>query len=381
MNAMRRDARNCSPDQRAASALAAPRRIAIVRALQLGDLLVAVPTLRALRARYPQAEITLIGLPWAASFAQRFARYLDRFVAFPGWPGIAEAPYDAARDATRLNRFLAQQRAYGYDLVIQLHGSGGASNPFALALGGRATVGYAHGQPQEGMTLSAPYPDGEREILRLLGLARLLGCAAEDVADTRLEFPLTAADHAEAQALLTPIACAGADGAPLIGVHAGARASARRWPAAAFAEVADALAERYDARIMLTGAPDEAPVVAEVARRMRAPALDLAGRTTLGGLAALLTRLDLFISNDTGPAHLAQAVDAPSVTIFGPADPQRWAPLDAARHPIVRAPVACSPCGYTECPIDHRCLRRVTPAMTLAAARQCLAKQRKGALA
>lgn len=339
-------------------------RIAVVRALQLGDLLVAVPALRALRARFPQAEVTLIGLPWAASFAQRFARYVDRFVEFPGWPGIAEAPYDAAR--TR--RFLDEQQAYGYDLVIQLHGSGGASNPFALALGGRMTVGYAQGVAPDELTDAVPYPDDQREVVRALGLMRLLGCAARD---TRLEFPLVAADHAEAQALLEPLA---ARGAPLIGIHAGARASARRWPVESFAAVADVLACDHGAQIILTGAADEVEIVAAVAQTMRAPALNFAGKTSLGGLAALLTRLDLFIGNDTGTAHVAQAVGAPSVTIFGPADPQRWAPLDTERHMIVRRPVACSPCGYCDCPIDHRCLRLISPAMVLAAARRCLAK-------
>ena len=102
--------------------------------------------------------------------------------------------------------------------------------------------------------------------------------------------------------------------------------------------------------------------------------LNVAGKTSLGGLAALIARLDLFISNDTGPAHLAEAVGTPSVTLFGPADPRRWAPLNAARHPIIRVPVACSPCSYWECPIDHRCLRRITPDMALSVAEHLIAE-------
>src|SRR3954451_11977568 len=88
------------------------KKIAVFRALYLGDLLLAIPALRALRAGFPGAEITLIGLPWAASFAQRFERYVDRFVEFPGYPGIDEVVVEPERSA----RFLAEQRAYGYDL-------------------------------------------------------------------------------------------------------------------------------------------------------------------------------------------------------------------------------------------------------------------------
>src|SRR6185437_447554 len=86
-------------------------RIAILRALQLGDLLVAVPALRAIRKAYPGAEITLIGLPWAAGFAQRFRHYIDRFVTFSGYPGLQEME----TTPERTERFLAEQRAYGYD--------------------------------------------------------------------------------------------------------------------------------------------------------------------------------------------------------------------------------------------------------------------------
>jgi ADP-heptose:LPS heptosyltransferase len=101
---------------------------------------------------------------------------------------------------------------------------------------------------------------------------------------------------------------------------------------------------------------------------MRHQPLDLAGKTSLGGLAALIARMRLFIGNDSGPAHLAEAVGTPSVTLFGPTDPRRWAPLDQRAHPIVREPVGCSPCAYSDCPIDHRCLRRITPDEVIARA-------------
>src|SRR2546423_15716073 len=90
------------------------KKIAVFRALYLGDLLVAVPALRALRARFPEAEITLLCLPWAQAFVQRFQQYLDRLVIFPGYPGLREdggSPDDIAR-------FIAEQRAYSYDLLI-----------------------------------------------------------------------------------------------------------------------------------------------------------------------------------------------------------------------------------------------------------------------
>jgi ADP-heptose:LPS heptosyltransferase len=406
------------------------RRIAVVRALQLGDMLVAVPALRALRAGYPDAEITLIGLPWAASFAARLDRYVNIFLPFPGWPGIDEVPYDKART----EQFIAEARAHDYDLVIQMHGSGGQSNPFALALGARVTAGYydgphphpmriglsalrsrqpnrlsrarergamgkgscspsptvresrlgdkgirlpspAHGRGVGGEGVlwpAAPYPHDQPEVLHNLGLTTLLGCPDRDAA---LEFPLLSEDHAEADALLEPLF---GDDRPLIGIHAGARPPARRWPPARFAAVADNLARRHDAHIILIGGPGEEETVAAVAERMSARALNLAGRTSLGGLAALLARLSLFIGNDSGPAHLAEAAGAPTVRLFGPADVDRWAPRDRTRHVVVRHPVACSPCGYWECPIDHRCLRRIDPADVTRAADGLLTPTKRG---
>ena len=148
---------------------------------------------------------------------------------------------------------------------------------------------------------------------------------------------------------------------PWIGLHAGARSPARRWPAEYFASVADDFPQRFDAQVILTGSLDEETIVRSVAERMTTQPINLAGKTSLGGLAALISELDLFVSNDTGTAHIANAVDTPSITIFSPADYRRWAPLDRVRHPIVQHSVECSPCGYWQCPIDHRCLRWVSP--------------------
>jgi ADP-heptose:LPS heptosyltransferase len=337
-------------------------KIAILRALYLGDMLLAIPALRAIRSGYPGAEITLISLPWAEALAARLGGYVDRFLPFPGYPGLEEQLYEKER----AEAFIAEQRAYRYDLVIQMHGKGGTSNPFALALGGGATAGYYEGEPPPGLSVGAPYPDHLPEVLRNLRLARLVGCPETDPA---LEFPLTVADRREAVTLLAGLR---PGGRPLIALHPGSKRPTRRWPPARFAAAADLLVAHLGARIILTGALDERALAAEVERRMETEALNLAGRTTLGGLAAVMQAADLVIANDTGPAHLAEAVGTPLITIFGPGDHLRWAPLDARRFPTIRHPVPCSPCEFWDCPIDHRCLTGIEPAEVVAVAEQLL---------
>jgi ADP-heptose:LPS heptosyltransferase len=206
-------------------------------------------------------------------------------------------------------------------------------------------------------------------LVRNLRLVGLLGCPT---GDRRLEFPLSTKDRAEAADLLRPVR---RERGPLVGLHTGARAPSRRWPPEYFAAVACYLAQRWAAQVVLTGGRDDAEQARAVARHLSTPLLDLVGQTSLGGLGAVIDACDLFISNDTGPAHVAVAVDTPSVTIFGPVDPVRWAPLDRARHPIARHPVACSPCGHAICPIDHRCLRGLRPATVIALADSLLQRE------
>jgi ADP-heptose:LPS heptosyltransferase len=272
-----------------------------------------------------------------------------------------------AYESAHTERFLAEQRAHGYDVAIQMHGSGQASNPFVLALGARVTAGYYIGERPAGLTVGAPWPREAHEIPRVLGLARLLGCPDRG---THLELPLLTEDRSEAHTLLHGRLRLDR---PWVGLHPGAAAPARRWPAERYAAVGDALARRYGARIALTGGSGEEDVAAAVEARLAAPCVNLAGRTSVGGLAAVIAALDLFICNDTGPAHVAAAVDTPSITIFGPGDPRGWAPLDGARHPSVRHPVPCSPCLLRECPIDLRCLNGIAPERVLAVAGELLA--------
>ena len=174
--------------------LLSPKRVAVLRALNLGDMLLAVPALRALRGAYPRAEITLIGLAWAEDFARRYGAYVNRFLEFPGFPGIAEVPYDVKRTQC----FLREQTDYGYDLAIQLHGDGRTSSSFVRKLHAHLTLGPSS-PAGDLFDIRTRYREEDPEIMRALAVVKLLSTA---VADTHLEFPLRAADLAEVDAVL-----------------------------------------------------------------------------------------------------------------------------------------------------------------------------------
>lgn len=320
------------------------RKIAVFRAIFLGDLLCATPALGALRSRFPDAEISLIGLPWAADLVRRLPS-LDRLEAFPGYPGLPEVPYDAGRTEA----FFARTRAYGYDLAIQLHGSGGIGNGFVRDLGAAATLGYRLDPNDDRVTLGLPWDPDEHEAARWLRLVGVVGATTDTV---RYDFPIADDEIATATTLLAPMAGHG----PLIGLHVGAKEEARRWPVASFATLADRLWREHGARIVLTGGDPERDLTAAVASASHGPSLDLAGKTDLGVFAAVIAGLDLLVTNDTGASHLAAASGIPSVVLFGPSRPYQWAPPDHDRHTVVDA-VALATLAGTD----------ITPAEALAA--------------
>jgi ADP-heptose:LPS heptosyltransferase len=316
------------------------RRIAVFQALNLGDFLCATPALRSLRRRFPEAEITLIGRPWAEELVHRLPS-VDRFLPFPGWPGIAESPLGDA---------IAPDWP-AFDLAIQMHGAGEVSNGFLASLGARQTLGYGS-EGETRLTTALVWREEEAEPLRWLRLVAALGA---EPGEPLPDFPVTDAESNRAMTLL-PL-----DGRPWVGLHAGARDEARRWPATAFSRLGDRLAEQYGARIVLTGAAEERPLADDVRGAMRATALDLVGATTLGELAAIVSRLDLLICNDTGISHMAAATRTPSVVLFGPTRPQRWAPRHA-RHLALDATLAPG------APEDGAAALRALPVALVAAA-------------
>ena len=335
--------------------------IAVFRALMLGDLLCAVPALRALRNAYRQSHITLVGLPWASVFVERFSGLVDDLLVFPGAVGF---PEQAERD-DGLPAFHAQACARRFDLALQMHGSGGPANDIVEAMGARLNAGFRQPHERARNGTYVDWPDTLAEPLRYLQLVGALGIPA---ADASLAFPLRGDDEAEAARLLRAFAV---DPARAVVLHPGAQWASRRWPLDRFAQVADAVSE-MGMKVMITGSAGEVPLANAVRNRMRHPAISLAGRTSLGALAALVARVPLVICNDTGISHVAAAVRTPSVVIASGSDTRRWAPLDRERHLVLAHDVACRPCSYAVCPIGHECALGIDVARVVQAVRQKL---------
>jgi ADP-heptose:LPS heptosyltransferase len=307
-------------------------RIAVLRATALGDFVFCVPALAALRASYPEAEIVLLALPWHREFLEGRPGPVDRVVVVPPSRGIRGDEH-ADEDPLELDRFFARMRQERFDLALQMHGGGRFSNPFVARLGGRVTAGCrAPDAPAPQRFI--PYVLLQPEILRWLEVAGLVGARAVTLEPS---IAVTPDDRAEAQPYV--------DGGAFAVLHPGATSLRRRWSAARFAEIGDALAAE-GLRIVITGTEPERDVVATVRERMRAPSEDACATLSLGGLCGLLASASVVISNDTGPLHLANAVGTPTVGVFWIGNLVTAAPLNRNRHrPLPSFRVHCAVCG------------------------------------
>ena len=307
----------------------------------LGDLLCAVPALRGLRAARPEARITLIGRSSSRWFARRYSSLVDDWLGCDWCPGLVES----TQDLEALDAFLESARQRSFDLAIQMHGDGRATNAFTAALGASRWGGLSRVFTPGGSTVLVD--DAAHEAERCVEAVRAVEI---DITPGPGGFALEPSDR-------TPAAVG--DG-PVAVVHAGASRPDRRWPAECFAAVAALLADRVGC-VALTGSRYELPVTALVRDRLdgaaRQRVVDLAGQTPLGALAALLARSSVVVANDTGVAHLAAAVGAPTVTVFGGSDRRRWEPrgprtvgvgVDGAWPSVADVVAACdtalSPC-------------------------------------
>jgi heptosyltransferase-2 len=205
---------------------------------------------------------------------------------------------------------------------------------------------------------------GQNQLYYYRAMLAAVGLDVQAPADTALHCPPEWA--ARAAALLD-------EARPWIAIAPGAQfGSAKQWLPERFAAVAQRAASEMDAGVAIVGTAAERPLAERIGSLLDVPVADLCGRTTLPDLAGVLAQVRLLLSNDSGAMHVAAALGTPVVAVFGPTDWRETAPVGDA-HRLVREPVHCSPCLLRECPIDHRCMRRVTVERVLEETRALLA--------
>jgi ADP-heptose:LPS heptosyltransferase len=342
-------------------------RIAVLRGGGLGDLMFALPAVAALKAAYPEASITLLGAPVHAELLSQTLGPVDETVVLPFSEGIRPGPEDDGE----LEEFFAAMRARNFDLAVQVHGGGRYSNPFLLRLGARHTVGTrtADAVPLE---RTVPYLYYQHEPLRALEVAGFAGAPPRELEarlqalpELRREIEHQSPPHNNLRPYYSPEPDNGQHDRRVLVIHPGATDPRRRWPAERFGAVARKAADD-GFRVFVVGDHSEKElaesVVAYAVEHSRSgrphpvqagasneghPAIEsLAGKLSLGELAALLSDCSLMVANDSGPRHIAQALGTPTVGIYWVGNAINAAPLGRSLHRIhLGWETNCEVCG------------------------------------
>jgi len=338
----------------------------------------ATPALRAIRGLYPRAHISFLlrryvkpiyaGMPWA-----------DKLITYRTGRTRAKAGKGQFFDLA------ARLRKRRFDLAILLPNSFKSALVCKMA-GIDRIVGYERDGrgflltdkllpvKEKGKFVPSPI------VKYYLGVAHYLGSGERDL---KLELFVTDTEKRDAESVLSRAGLeraisrpAGCGLAPLILLNPGAQyGAAKCWLPEYFAQLADRLIDELGATVMLSAAPRERPIVEAIARQMKHAAVDLSrAGIDLGSLKEITRRCDLLITNDTGPRHIAAAFDVPVVTIFGPTHPE-WTEIYFAKERKVAVKVFCGPCQKKTCPLDHRCMTRLTPAMVFDTASELLPRR------
>jgi heptosyltransferase-2 len=323
----------------------APARLVVRAPNWLGDIVMALPAIGMIRAGFPEAELTVAVPPaFAPVFDQQTGAGLVEVIE-PGAIG-----------------------AGGFDTIILLTNSFGSAWA-ARRAGVAERWGYAAAGRRLLLTRAVRRPRGRvHQVEYYRTLARELGMPEGD------EVPRLVPDHRTLELAAAVIESERLGESPLVGVAPGAAyGHAKRWPPAYVAEVIESLATRAAVTCVLFGAASDRDAGREIesalGRRTLAPGhmVNLIGRTDLRRLVGLLTRCAAFVTNDSGAMHLAAALGTPVVALFGPTDERVTAPRGPAVADVLTEDVFCRPCMLRDCPIDHRCMKRIPPARVLEA--------------
>ncbi|MDQ3688294.1 MAG: lipopolysaccharide heptosyltransferase II [Acidobacteriota bacterium] len=347
-------------------------RVVVRGANWVGDAVMTVPALRELRRVLPGAHIALATRAWAVGIFDE-ADFLDEVMILDG----------ERRGLRGRIAEIRQWRRQHFDLAILF------PNAFAPALIAWAArvprrIGYSTERRAALLTHALPIPQwrGERhEVFYYLNIIaeieRLMGGesspapmtrAGVDLPAPRLDLEISFERRRAAREML--LRHGFMFDRPLVALCPGSTNSrAKRWPPERFAALADQLIDDAGATVMLIGSREEMDVTAEVVGQMTRRPIVLTGKTSLAETIAVLSHADLLVTNDTGPAHIAAALNLPALVIFGPTDPTTTRPFSESAE-VIRRPPECAPCMLRDCPIDHRCMTAITPTEVFARARR-----------
>jgi ADP-heptose:LPS heptosyltransferase len=330
-----------------------PRRILLLRLERIGDLLMTLPAIGDVVRAAPGAQIDLVVGSWNAELARSVRGVTHVHTLDPAW--LARGHAGASLPA--LLRAAARWRQHRYDVAINLEPDV-RSNLLLAVAGARWSAGYRSAGGGAALDQALDYQpaqhtvdNGRRLVAAVFGRA-----AAADEGVGALEIPER--HRIEAAGLLADRP------GPLVAVHVSGGRAIKQWDPDRFAAVARALVETRGASIVLTGTPDDRPLIARVRSQLPADAVvDASGLSDLLTVAAVLERCDLMLTGDTGPMHLAAAVGTPIVAVFGPSDPRRYAPR-GPHDRVVRIDLPCAPCNRIRLP-PARCTGRTPDCLAL----------------
>jgi lipopolysaccharide heptosyltransferase II len=362
-----------------------PRHILVIRLDLIGDLVLSLTVVRALKRTYPQAEIDLLAIPTSAKVALHDP-HLSEIITYD--PNIWRRPQALIRpknwrDAQALLRRLHERH---YDLAVSVYGPW--AGIMAVLSGAKRRVGFGSESYPGFMTDSVPGglpgrmrhrnpPDNKHEVDYCLELAQAAG--ATITADDRIpHLEVDAQSQQEIEQLLRKEGVQ-ADKA-LIACHVSSNnGQSKRWPVPYWATLLDRLMGEEGVQVVLTGAPVDLPIIEAVVCRMLEQPINLAGKTSLPQLVALLHCVDLIISGDSGPIHMASALGTPIIGIYGPTNPALSGPVSPDAT-VLRSDIWCSPCydarGSADCRFHTtQCMKNITPSQVFAIVRSKLAEQ------
>lgn len=321
-----------------------PDKILVVATNWVGDAVMNLPFLEALHERYPEAEIHVVCRPWVADVFRHQREVSGLFIqddkAFP--------------EQRRLAREI---RGTGFGAAYVLPNSfRSALLPFLARIPQR--IGYRGDWRRGLLTRAVPAGTKKERQHEIFHYLNLLGVTKNGSRDWSPRLHVTGEEQEWAETFLRGKV---PEGQACYGLNPGATfGTAKRWTEEGFVEVGRWIISSRKASVLLFGSPAERELAERIAERIGPGAVVTAGETTLRQAAALLARCESLVTNDTGTMHVATAVGTRVVAIFGSTNPLTTYPYGEG-HVIVREPVACSPCMLRDCPIDHRCMTRITP--------------------